>query len=91
LYLLFTTPFISKMSNPFKIATQAIVPASSSTLTPIDLALSAIRPGSKPKPLAERKTLYALQHARRNAAPIAASAEGLLAQFKASWAGIACR
>jgi hypothetical protein len=72
------------MSNPFEIAAQAIVPASSSTPIPIDLALSVIRPGPKPKPLAKRKTLYALQLARRNATPIAATAEGLLAQFKAS-------
>ena len=45
-------------------------------------ALSAIRPGPKLKPLAERKALYALQLTRRTAAPIAATADGLLAQFK---------
>jgi transposase-like protein len=70
------------MSNPFEIAAQARAPATPSVPISIHRALSAIRPGPKLKPLAERKALHALQLTRRTAAPIAATADGLLAQFK---------
>jgi hypothetical protein len=63
------------MSNPFMIATQALVSTPSSTSL-------APRPGPKPKPLAERQSLHALQLARRD--PITTTTtDGLLAQFKA--------
>jgi hypothetical protein len=63
------------MSNPFEIATQALVSTPSSTSP-------ATRPGPKAKPLAERR-LYALQLAHHN--PITTTnADGLLARFKAN-------
>ncbi|KAH8588488.1 hypothetical protein B0O99DRAFT_693413 [Bisporella sp. PMI_857] len=68
------------MSNPFEIAAQAL-PLKPSLIP--NLSISAPKPGPKPKPLAERRTLHALQLARRNTTPIAATADGLLAQFKA--------
>ena len=68
------------MSNPFEIAAQALIAA-----PPIpSLAVPATRPGPKPKPLAERRTLHALQLARRHTSPITATADGLLARFKAN-------
>lgn len=63
------------MSNLFEIATQAPVSMPSSTSL-------APRPGPKPKPLAERRSLHALQLTRHN--PITTTTtDGLLAQFKA--------
>ena len=68
------------MSNPFMIAAQASKPILPSTLNP---AILAPRHGPKPKPLAERQSLHALQLARHN--PIATTTtDGLLAQFKAN-------
>ena len=67
------------MSNLFMIATQALTPIPPSTL---NLAILAPRPGPKPKPLAEHRSLYALQLARHD--PITmTTTDGLLAQFKA--------
>ena len=58
------------------IAAQALVSTPSFTSL-------APRPGPKPKPLAERQSLHALQLAHHN--PITTtSTDGLLAQFKAS-------
>jgi hypothetical protein len=68
----------TNISNPFMIAAQASTPILPSTLNP---AILAPRHGPKPKPLAERQSLHALQLARRN--PII-STDGLLARFKAS-------
>ena len=68
------------MSNPFEIAAQAL-PLKPSLMP--NLSIPAPKPGPKPKPLAERRTLHALQLARHNTTPIAATADGLLAQFKA--------
>ena len=63
------------MSNLFEITAQALVSTPSST--PL-----APRAGPKPKPLAERRSLYALQLACYN--PITTTTtDGLLAQFKA--------
>jgi transposase-like protein len=63
------------MSNPFEIAAQVLVS------TPSSMSL-APRRGPKPKPLAERQSLHALQLARHN--PITTTTtDGLLAQFKA--------
>jgi hypothetical protein len=68
------------MSNPFIFTAQASTPVPSSTLNP---AILAPRAGPKPKPLAERQSLYALQLARHN--PITTTTtNGLLAQFKAN-------
>ena len=68
------------MSNPFMIAAQASKPILPSTLNP---AILAPRHGPKPKPLAERQSLHALQLTRHN--PITTtSTDGLLAQFKAN-------
>ena len=68
------------MSNPFTIAAQASTPILPSTLNP---AILAPRPGPKPKPVAKRQSLYALQLARRD--PITTTTtDGLLAQFKAN-------
>ena len=64
------------MSNLFEITTQ--VPIS----TPSSMSL-APRHGPKPKPLAERQSLHALQLAHHN--PITTTTtDGLLAQFKAN-------
>jgi hypothetical protein len=63
------------MSNPFEIAAQALIAAPPT----LSLAVPATRPGPKPKPLAQRRTLYALQLARRDTSPITATADGLLA------------
>ena len=49
------------MSNPFEIAAQA-----SNPIPPSSLNSAAPRPGPKPKPLAERQSLYALQLTRHN-------------------------
>jgi hypothetical protein len=67
------------MSNPFEITAQVLI----STLPSTSLAPSpAPRPGLKPKPVSERRSLYALQLARRD--PITtATTDGLLTQFKA--------
>ena len=63
------------MSNLFEITAQALVSTPSST--PL-----APRPGPKLKPLAERRSLHALQLAHHN--PITTTTtDGLLAQFKA--------
>ena len=67
------------MSNPFEIAAQALIAAPPM----LSLAVPTTRHGPKPKPLAERRTLHALQLARRVTSPITATADGLLAQFKA--------
>ena len=64
------------MSNPFMIAAQAPVS------TPSSMSL-APRHGPKPKPLAERQSLHALQLARHDPI-ISATTDGLLAQFKAN-------
>src|SRR5882757_2339262 len=69
------------MSNPFEFAANATMPELPSTLNPV---AKAPRPGPKLKSLAERKSLHTLQLARHNATPIATTAEGLLAQFKAN-------
>ena len=68
------------MSNPFTIAAQASTPILPSTLNP---AILAPRHGPKPKPLAERQSLHALQLTRHNPI-ISATTDGLLAQFKAN-------
>jgi transposase-like protein len=68
------------MSNPFTIAAQASKPILPSTLDP---AIIAPRHGPKPKPLAERQSLHALQLARHDPI-ILATTDGLLAQFKAN-------
>jgi hypothetical protein len=65
------------MSNPFKITAQVLVSTPSSTSL-------APRPGPKPKPLAERQSLYSLQLTRYNPIIISASTDGLLAQFRAN-------
>jgi hypothetical protein len=66
------------MSNPFMIAAQAPVS------TPPSVSL-APRHSPKPKPLAERQSLHALQLARPD--PITTTTtDGLLAQFKANLA-----
>ena len=67
------------MSNPFEIAAQVSI----STLPSTSLAPSpAPRPGPKPKPVSKRRSLHALQLARRD--PITtATTDGLLTQFKA--------
>jgi hypothetical protein len=62
------------------IAAQALTPIPPSTLNP---AILAPRPGPKPKPLAERQSLYALQLTRYDPI-ISATTDGLLAQFKAN-------
>jgi transposase-like protein len=69
------------MSTPLEVTTKAMasIPPSLSTL-----AIPAVKPGPRPKPMAKRQTLHALQLARRDTGAISASAEGLLAQFKAS-------
>jgi transposase-like protein len=70
----------TNMSNPFLIAAQASMPIPPSTLNP---AILAPRPGPKPKPLAERRSLHGLQLARHD--PITTTTtDGLLAQFKAN-------
>jgi hypothetical protein len=62
------------------IAAQASKPSLPSTLDP---AIIAPRHGPKPKPLAERQSLHALQLTRHN--PITTTTtDGLLAQFKAN-------
>ena len=66
----------TNMSNPFMIAAQA------SVSTPSSISL-APRPGPKPKALAERRSLHALQLVRHD--PITTTTtDGLLAQFKAN-------
>jgi hypothetical protein len=68
------------MSNPFMITTQAPTPVPPSTLNP---AILAPRPGLKPKPLAECRSLHTLQLIYHN--PITTTTtDGLLAQFKAN-------
>jgi hypothetical protein len=68
------------MSNLFTITTQASKPILPSTLNP---AILAPRAGLKPKPLAERQSLYAFQLTHYN--PITTTTtDGLLAQFKAN-------
>ena len=62
------------------IAAQASIPVLPSTLNP---AILAPRAGPKPKPLAERQSLHALQLARHDSI-ISATTDGLLAQFKAN-------
>ena len=62
------------------IAAQASKPILPSTLNP---AILAPRHGPKPKPLAERQSLHALQLTRHNPITIT-STDGLLAQFKAN-------
>jgi hypothetical protein len=69
---------INKMSSPFEIAAKAVAQTPPSTL---DLPAPALKPG--PKPLLERSSLHSLQLARHNTTPLAITAEGLLAQFKA--------
>jgi hypothetical protein len=68
------------MSNPFTITTQASKPILPSTLNP---AILAPRAGLKPKLVAERQSLHALQLARHDPI-ISATTDGLLAQFKAN-------
>jgi hypothetical protein len=51
--------------------------------TPSSMSL-APRPGLKPKPLAERQSLYSLQLVHYDPIIISASTDGLLAQFKAN-------
>jgi transposase-like protein len=70
----------TNMSNPFTIAAQASKPILPSTLNP---AILAPRAGPKPKPVAERQSLHALQLARHDPI-ISATTDGLLAQFKAN-------
>jgi hypothetical protein len=70
----------TNMSNPFTIAAQASMPILPSTLNP---AILAPRAGPKPKPLAERQSLHALQLTRHDPI-ISATTDGLLAQFKAN-------
>ena len=65
------------MSNLFEIAAQVLVSTPSSTSL-------APRPGLKPKPLAERQSLYSLQLTRHDPTIISASTDGLLAQFRAN-------
>ena len=68
------------MSNLFEITAQASTPIPPSTLNP---AILAPRAGLKPKPLAERQSLHALQLVHHN--PITTTTtDGLLAQFKAN-------
>jgi hypothetical protein len=70
----------TNMSNPFAIAAQTSTPIPPSTLNP---AILAPRPGPKPKPLAERRSIHALQLVRHK--PITTTTtDGLLAQFKAN-------
>ena len=70
------------MSNLFIIAAQTLTTAPPPSIP--NLSIPASKPGPKPKPLAERSTLYALQLARYNTTPVTATADGLLAQFKAN-------
>ena len=68
------------MLHPFTIAAQTLMPILPSTLNP---AILAPRHGPKPRPLAERQSLHALQLVRHD--PItSATIDGLLAQFKAN-------
>jgi hypothetical protein len=69
----------NKMSNLFIIAAQASMPVPPSTLNP---AILAPRPGPKPKPIAERRSLYALQLTHHDSSPITTTTDGLLPQFK---------
>jgi hypothetical protein len=70
------------MSNPFEIAAKATTP------TPLSVSHlvvpAAARPGPRPKPLAERRTLHSLQLARRDATAVTVTTDSLLAQFKAN-------
>ena len=68
------------MLHPFTIAAQTSTPILPSTLNP---AILAPRHGPKPKPLAERQSLHALQLTRHDPI-ISATTDGLLAQFKAN-------
>jgi hypothetical protein len=68
------------MSNPFEIAANATSYVPPPAPNP---AVPAVRPGPKLKPLAQLSTLHSLQLARRTTTPLALTAEGLLAQFKA--------
>jgi hypothetical protein len=69
------------MSNPFTIAAQASVPMS---LSASNSAVPAPRPGPKLKPMAERRSLHALQLAHHDSNPITTTTDGLLAQFKSN-------
>jgi hypothetical protein len=69
----------TKMSNLFIVAAQALMPVPPSALNP---AILAPRPGPKPKPLAKRRSLHALQLAHNDLSPITTTADGLLTQFK---------
>ena len=62
------------------IAAQSSMPIPPSTLTP---AILAPRPGPKPKPLAERQSLYALQLVHYDPI-ITTTTDSLLAQFKSN-------
>jgi hypothetical protein len=64
------------------IAAQASTPIPPSTLNP---AILAPRPGPKPKPIAQRQSLHALQLTRHDLTLITTSTtDGLLAQFKSN-------
>jgi hypothetical protein len=68
----------NKISNPFTIAAQASVPVPPSTIL-------APRHGPKPKPIAERRSLHALQLKYHDLTPITTTTtDGLLAQFKSN-------
>jgi hypothetical protein len=56
--ILFIFTQINKMSNPFEIAAKATTPTPLSV--PHLVVPAAARPGPRPKPLAERRTLYSL-------------------------------
>ena len=49
-----------------------------------NLSILAPRHGLKPKPLAERRSLHAIQLARHKSTPTSTTIDGLLAQFKAN-------
>ena len=64
------------MANPFEIASRSLIPVSLPNPTP--------KPGPKAKPLAERRSLHALQLTHHDSSPITTTADGLLAQFKSN-------
>ena len=68
------------MSNLFEIAANATLYVPPPAPNP---AVPAVRPSPKLKPLVQLSTLHSLQLARRTTTPLALTAEGLLAQFKA--------
>ena len=68
------------MSNPFTIAAK-----SNHSTPPTGPPLIAQKPGLRPKPLSERKTLHALKLRRQNEGLVGQAADALLAQFQQAY------